>query len=305
MKSDERAKERASITVSEEASGSMPVILRRFWLEYAGHQLELRPGVLTIGRSAMCQLVLDDALVSRRHAEVTVTRSTAVIRDLGSANGVFVNEKRILQPCSLAAGDRIVIGKQEMCLRAGSLHNPAVEPTRDRRFAAETLHGIDPAEIDGAGDQLESVEDSESTHQGDALELLGSVADKVLALGRGAEAERMLSGCLSSVLEAARTNSLPLQTAERAVHYAVKLADATGKSRWVDYTVELYRILRRPLPATTVDQLYTVLRSVSGINLQALREYVSVLRAGQRTFGPNERFVVQRIEGLERLAALK
>jgi hypothetical protein len=304
VKSDERAKERASITVSEEASGSMPVILRRFWLEYAGHQLELRPGVLTIGRSAMCQLVLDDALVSRRHAEVTVTRSTAVIRDLGSANGVFVNEKRITQPCSLSAGDRIVIGKQEMCLRAGSLHN-ALEPTRDRRFAAETLHGIDPAQLDGAEDELESLEDAESTHQGDALELLGSVADTVLAFGRGAEAERMLSGCLASVLEAARTNSLPLQTAERAAHYAVKLADATGKSRWVDYTVELYRILRRPLPAATVDQLYTVLRTVTGVNLQALREYVAVLRAGQRTFGPNERFVVQRIEGLERLAALK
>ncbi len=291
--------------MSEEASGSMPVILRRFWLEYAGHQLELRPGVLTIGRSAMCQLVLDDALVSRRHAEVTVTRSTAVIRDLGSANGVFVNEKRITAPCGLSAGDRIVIGKQEMCLRAGSLHSASLEPTRDRRFAAETLHGIDPSQIDGAEEELQSVEDAESTHQGDALELLGRVADKVLAFGRGAEAERMLSGCLTSVLDAARTNSLPLQTAERAAHYAVKLADATGKSRWVDYTVELYRLLRRPLPAATVDHLYTVLRTVTGVNLQALREYVAVLRAGQRTFGPNERFVVQRVEGLERLAALE
>ncbi|HMJ09898.1 MAG TPA: FHA domain-containing protein, partial [Polyangiaceae bacterium] len=269
------------------------------------HQLELRPGVLTIGRSAMCQLVLDDALVSRRHAEITVSRSAAVIRDLGSANGVFVNEKRIEQPCNLVAGDRIVIGKQEMCLRAGSLLDPGAGPSRDRRFAAETLHGIDPKDLAAESDELESVGDSESTHQGDALELLGSVADKVLALGRGAEAERMLSGCLASVLDAARTNTLPLQTAERAVLYAVKLADATGKSRWVDYAVELYRALRRPLPAAAVDQLYTVLRSVSGINLQALREYVAVLRAGQRHFGPNERFVMQRIEGLERLAALK
>lgn len=259
--------------------------------------------MLIIGRSSACQLVLDDALVSRRHAELTVTAASVVVRDVGSANGVFVNEKRINEAQTLEPGDRLVIGKQELLLRVTVEVSPSTENSR-QRFTAETLHGVEaPTGTDDS--MLDAIEDSDSTHQGDALELLGSVADKVLALGRGGEAERVLSGCLLGILDAARGSVLPPASADRAALYAVKLAGATGKARWVDYAVELFRVLRRPMPAEAVDQLYTVLRAVSGINLQDLREYVGVLRASQRQFGPSERFLVQRIEGLERLAALK
>jgi hypothetical protein len=300
---DESAKKATSITLSGDASASMPSTRMRFWLEYGGRPLELRGGIMTLGRSAVCQFVFDDVLVSRRHAEFTVTPASVTLRDLGSANGVFVNEKRLNAAYTLEPGDRIAIGKQQMVFRSGPASSGLSE-SRQQRFMAETLHGSEAPKSD-EGPSIEVIEDPDSTHQGDALELLGSVADKVLALGRGPEAERVLSGSLLGILEAARTGSVQAATAERAVQYSVKLATATGKGRWVDYTFELYRMLQRPLPADVVDQLYTVLRSVSGVNLQALREYVAVLRAAQRQFGPSERFVVQRIEGLERLAALK
>jgi hypothetical protein len=92
---------------------------------------------------------------------------------------------------------------------------------------------------------------------------------------------------------------------EKAVHYAVKLADVTGKGRWVDYAVDLYAALKRPLPSEVVDQLYSVLRKVDGVNLPNLRAYAAELRAAQQSLGPAERFVLQRIEGLERVASLK
>ena len=57
----------------------------RFWLEYRGHHFELRQGLLNLGRSASCQLVLDDALVSRRHAQITVVADNVSVTDLGSA----------------------------------------------------------------------------------------------------------------------------------------------------------------------------------------------------------------------------
>jgi len=44
----------------------------RFWLEYQGRTFELRPGEVLIGRSSNCHLVLDDGLVSRRHAQIVV-----------------------------------------------------------------------------------------------------------------------------------------------------------------------------------------------------------------------------------------
>ena len=46
---------------------------QRFWLEYQGRTFELRPGEILIGRSSNCHLVLDDGLVSRRHAQIVIT----------------------------------------------------------------------------------------------------------------------------------------------------------------------------------------------------------------------------------------
>ena len=145
--------------------------------------------------------------------------------------------------------------------------------------------------------------DEDSTHQGDALELLGGVADKVLALGRGDEAERILAAYLKNMLDSARRGTVDPAMAEKAAGYAVKLAGATGKGSWVDYAFDLYLLLERPLPGQVVDELYSVLRRTSGVNLGRLRAYVASLRAVRSRFGPADRFLTQRIEGLERLAS--
>ena len=62
---------------------------------YLGHNLEVPEGHFVVGRSSSCQLSLDDALVSRRHALLTVVAGSAHIEDLGSRNGVSVNSKKI------------------------------------------------------------------------------------------------------------------------------------------------------------------------------------------------------------------
>ena len=51
--------------------------------------------------------------------------------------------------------------------------------------------------------------------------------------------------------------------------------------------------------------MYGVLRRVDAVNLPALRAYLAVLHEQAPTYGPNERFAIQRLEGFERLAALK
>ena len=91
-----------------------------------------------IGRSAGCQLVLDDPLVSRRHAQLVVGPEAARLDDLGSVNGVFVNGEAVKGSRLLMPGDRIVIGKQEMILRAQGMVNITADDTH-KRFAAETL----------------------------------------------------------------------------------------------------------------------------------------------------------------------
>jgi pSer/pThr/pTyr-binding forkhead associated (FHA) protein len=275
---------------------------KRFWLETREQKIELKPGLVLVGRSSGCHIVLDDALVSRRHAQFIVTKDSVVVEDLASVNGVYVNSRRVEGNEPLKEADRVQIGKSEFVLRSSN------ERPREERHTAETLHGFEvPAELLAkvrGSSPLASAQNEESTRQGDVFELLGSVADKVLALGRGDEAERILSTALTNLLAEAKAARLPnTLSAERAVSYAVKIAEATGHARWVDYCFDLYRVLKRPLPAELVDQLYSVVRKVSGVSLPTLREYLTTLQGLAQNLGPRERFVLQRLEGLERLAA--
>ena len=90
-------------------------------------------------------------------------------------------------------------------------------------------------------------------------------------------------------------------SASRAAAYAVRIADATGHARWVDFCFELFAVTARPLPGEVVDHLYVVLRKISGVAILGFRAYLEKLRSAAPTFSPTDRFVLQRIEGLERL----
>ena len=269
--------------------------LVRFWLEYQGHTLELRNGAVVVGRSSTCHIVLDDGLVSRRHAQFVVSSKTAIIEDFGSVNGVYLNGERISGQRALRDGDRVQIGKQDFVLRSAT---KVVHVATPERFTAETLHGKTlPREFMEAERARE-----ELTRRTDALDLLCGVADKVLALGRGDEAEKLLGTALGNMLKGAQSGSvLAPASAARAASYAVRIADATGRARWIDYCFELFALQSRPLPGEIVDQLYVVLRKVNGVALSGFRAYLEKLRAAAPSFSPTDRFVLQRIEGLERL----
>ncbi len=65
--------------------------------------------VTVIGRSSACDLPLDDASASRRHAELRRRGANTVLVDLDSTNGTLVNGRRVRE-APLRAGDRITIG---------------------------------------------------------------------------------------------------------------------------------------------------------------------------------------------------
>jgi hypothetical protein len=357
-------------------------------LQHKLHEIAVQPGTFLIGRGADCQLALDDPLVSRRHAAIRVAADeSAVLEDLGSRNGVFLNGVRVEKVEPLRDGDMVRIGSQDICftcltesgLPVGSARALRVtmqqiptgeveaalrafeQPTADAAPAPASapisspisppisapipapasrpeaapasapasapisrpadsgpssrpkglpaslptpairdLRPLDPDEPDetttiaGAGFGLRGASGG--------LSIIGSVADKALALGRVEEAERILARALGDVQSRAGKGEIDAETAERAASYAVRLAAATGRGVWIDYVFLLYKGLRALPPARLVDELYAAVRRVKHTDKNVLRAYTACLKEISSSFGPAERFVQQRVEGFERFA---
>ena len=75
-----------------------------------GRQVTLRQrAAMTIGRADRCDVVIASVHASRAHAEVLADGDSAMLRDLGSSNGTFVNGRRIQQH-QLRHGDVLSVG---------------------------------------------------------------------------------------------------------------------------------------------------------------------------------------------------
>jgi hypothetical protein len=80
-----------------------------------GKRMLVGQGGAVIGRSRDCDIVLSDPNVSRRHAEIRAdARGGWVIHDLGSTNGVKVNDTRVAGSAPLHPGDRISVGTADV-----------------------------------------------------------------------------------------------------------------------------------------------------------------------------------------------
>ena len=75
-------------------------------------------GPFTIGRSSDAQLQLNDAHVSRRHAELFQDGSNWRVRDLESRGGTFVNDSKV-EESELKPGDRLRVGDTELRVESG------------------------------------------------------------------------------------------------------------------------------------------------------------------------------------------
>jgi pSer/pThr/pTyr-binding forkhead associated (FHA) protein len=273
-------------------------------LRYLAHDLEVPMGQFLIGRTPECQLSLDDPLVSRRHAILEIQSDGVFVQDLGSRNGVFVNGERAEVRTRLCEGDTIRIGTQDLVLSGvGDVPSAPKPPARfDMRSTMQDLRVSDLLADDDPPTSVNlrrpTTDPGRRVH---GLSLIGGVADKALQLGRADEAERILQRALQQTMNKAREGNLPPEHSEKAALYAIRLAGGTTRGAWIDYVFELYTLLRAPLPARLVDELYAVVRKVKHGDLSVFRAYAACLREISHGFGPAERFIQQRIEGLERL----
>ena len=76
-------------------------------------EFPLAPGVNRLGRGPENDLILDHASVSSQHCELRVEGAGAVLRDVGSVSGSFVNGE-LVEQANLASTQRFKLGEVEL-----------------------------------------------------------------------------------------------------------------------------------------------------------------------------------------------
>jgi pSer/pThr/pTyr-binding forkhead associated (FHA) protein len=87
-------------------------------LEIGGRQVPLPAAGASLGRAQDNDVHVPDERASRHHARIDVQQGVYVLSDLGSANGTFVNGRRV-QHQALRDGDEIRIGDTALRFRSG------------------------------------------------------------------------------------------------------------------------------------------------------------------------------------------
>ncbi|MBX3185090.1 MAG: FHA domain-containing protein [Polyangiaceae bacterium] len=256
------------------------------WLLGLGRAIRLGAYPTVVGREETCDLVIvDDPLVSRRHASFFISQGQPRVEDLMSRNGVFVEGQRVERARALSPGEQVQLGSVTLRVEERLL-SELETPAPSTRLSSTTADTLGP--------------DSE---HGTVFALLGGVAQKALKLGNLTEAERVLAPALELVLsEAERLGRLDGPTHQQSLSFACQLAAATRRPEWLSYPIKLQLALERPPPAEIVDQLYQLIVKIERPELAPLRDLVRCLNGRREALSASERFLASRVEGLLRLA---
>ncbi len=244
-----------------------------YWVTTERGSVALRDGDNDIGRSADCDLVItDDERVSRRHARIVLDGGTAVVHDLDSANGTFVDGERIKSPRMLHGGEVIRVGTKHFQVGAG------VSPPRQ---VADTDPEVPSKRSVRPSYEPVDTDISDLTPQVDTSS--PSAFLRAAVGGRTTAGERLDEAVLVPMLEMVsdevrETGTTEMRMAQRACLSALGLAVSTRRPEWIDYAVNLYSALGVPMPERVLDALEVAQWQVGGADPEALAAYATRLR---------------------------
>jgi len=281
----------------------------------AGGEWELDRGILIIGRGAEASIPIEDPLVSRQHARLSVLdNGNVVVEDLHSTNGVFINGVRLVRPTAqLREGDRLLVGTTEISVFTNQ-HSGQIPLRRRANVYLEELSSAPqsmrmpallhepvqraPQRAPSSGTAIGAIVPVPSTQRADGFSLVRNVADRLMASGQPAEAVQVLSEHLNNILLGA-SNGLSAQpyVLEHAARCAVKLYHWTRRSSWLDYIFELHLVCSRAPSSVTLDLLDLTIPSATGIDRELIRYLVQGTR-DRVDASQDELLCVDRLEKL-------
>jgi len=123
-------------------------------------ELSLNGDRTLIGRRNDCDIRIPLTEVSRHHTELRIERDQVLIKDMGSSNGTFVNNKRV-QSGTLNPGDHVIIGPVVFTLQVNGepkdvrpvktkikRQKPAASGVADRREKSGAIDAVIEEELD-------------------------------------------------------------------------------------------------------------------------------------------------------------
>jgi len=106
----------------------------RLWVVCDGRSIVLEQPETLIGRDPKCAIWIDVPGVSRRHASIRLmsngVTTTAVLEDLASTNGTFVNDRPVSSAVTLEDGQTIRVGEAALTFRASASAGGATKKIR-------------------------------------------------------------------------------------------------------------------------------------------------------------------------------
>jgi predicted component of type VI protein secretion system len=154
----------------------MDVALVTFKANGTRISVPLKSASVIVGRGDECGVRVPAASVSRQHCELVNDGERVCVKDMGSANGTFVNGERISEVV-LAAGDRLTVGHVNFMVQVDG--EPArIEPFDPIVQAAEAEEGLNLADLADSGAiepaEYDSLDDSRAGRESEAVLLDGS-----------------------------------------------------------------------------------------------------------------------------------
>jgi pSer/pThr/pTyr-binding forkhead associated (FHA) protein len=272
--------------------------------------LELGSGSLLIGRLPECDVLLQDGLVSRMHARISVQHDSVVVEDLHSTNGVYVNGLRVGHSAVLREGDRVLIGTTEISMFE-SRDSSLMRIKQARRVSSSPSAGRGSMATNGSTNAATQPvsptplripakpEQVPSTARADALKMIGGLADRLAATGNLEEAAQVLSGHLRRILKGANAGlPVPPEVANSASHHALTLARWTRQALWADYVIELHLSARLAMSSLTLAAFEDVVSKIDDFDRMLLSYYIDGLRDRGATLSLDERDRVERLAQL-------
>lgn len=278
----------------------------RYRLRSADADIALSPGRFFIGRDRDCQLVVDDPVVSRRHALLVIGPGGVTVEDLGSRNGVLVNGDRIEGRVQLEAGDVLTIGLSQLTLQRATRIREAKQTVGQvrssgayRRPPATMRPPASPVPARPSDDAVPPLA-VEATRETSVFGMLVSACETALERGDLRGAESSAGNLVVSMRAEILRGRVPAPVVwDDLVGFCLRLAEDTGRVRWIDRLFEVYGSAGRVLPLETIGRIHGMVLRHGFVIDQALAAYVSRL---QRRADQLDQDEYQRLVRLSELA---